>query len=136
MKDFAGKIAVVTGGGSGMGRELVLQLAAEGCNVALCDLSEPEMRETRELAKGNSPDVRVTTHVCDVSDEAACNAMVAATVAEFGGLDVVVCNAGIPGIGSVADTPLEQWERVLRVNATGTFLTCRAALPQLALRGG
>src|SRR5438128_11560353 len=71
MKDFADRIAVVTGGGTGMGRELVRQLVAEGCNVAMCDVSADSMAETRQLcANERSPQgARITAHVADVSDE-------------------------------------------------------------------
>ena len=71
MDNFEGKIAVVTGGASGMGRELVIQLAGAGCNVAMCDLSVEEMAETKELALAGAPGVQITTHRCDVSDEAS-----------------------------------------------------------------
>src|ERR1700761_5703098 len=71
MKDFAGKFAVVTGGGTGMGRELARQLVAEGCNVAICDVSADAMAETRRLCEAeNLPQgLRVTTHIADVSIE-------------------------------------------------------------------
>src|SRR6516164_7256598 len=71
MRDFAGRIAVVTGGGTGMGRELVRQLVAEGCNVALCDLSTDAMAETKRLCEAARlpQGLRITTHVADVSDE-------------------------------------------------------------------
>src|SRR5258708_25308182 len=70
MKELAGRIAVVTGGGSGMGRELVRQLAAEACNVAMCDVSAEGMAETQRLceAAGLPQGLRVTTHIADVSD--------------------------------------------------------------------
>src|SRR6201987_4133481 len=72
MKDCAGRIAIVTGGGSGMGRELVRQLAAEACNVATCDVSAAALAETRRLceAAGLLQGLRVTTHIADVSDAA------------------------------------------------------------------
>src|ERR1700734_1182162 len=71
MKDFAGRTAVVTGGGSGMGREIVRQLVAEGCNVAMCDVSEQGMAETKRLCEsaGLLQGQRITTHRADVSDE-------------------------------------------------------------------
>ena len=69
MKDFKGKLAVVTGGGTGMGRELARQLSAEGCDVAMCDVSEENMRETKRLCEEVGKGLRITTYRCDVSDE-------------------------------------------------------------------
>ena len=69
MDSFAGRLAVVTGGGTGMGRELVIQLAADGCSVATCDVNVDHMEETARRAEKDAPaDVRITTHLADVSD--------------------------------------------------------------------
>ncbi len=104
MESFTGKIAVVTGGASGMGRELVRQLAAEGCDVAMCDLSVEEMEETKRLALADAPDGTViTTHVCDVSDEQSLIAFRDAVVAQHrtDHVNLLFNNAGIGGGGSV-----------------------------------
>ncbi|MEZ4217323.1 MAG: SDR family NAD(P)-dependent oxidoreductase [Myxococcota bacterium] len=137
--DLRGKIAVVTGAARGIGRGIAVAIARAGCDVAVADLLSADAA----LAAGAEETARdVAEHGrrallvdCDVASEAACDALVARALDELGGLHVVVANAGIAGVGDVASTPLAQWERVLRVNATGVFLTCRAALPHLAAQG-
>ena len=69
MENFNGKIAVITGGGTGMGRELTYQLAAEGCHVSICDVIEENMEETFQEASKKYPHVKITKHLCDVSSE-------------------------------------------------------------------
>jgi NAD(P)-dependent dehydrogenase (short-subunit alcohol dehydrogenase family) len=135
MKDFAGKIAVVTGGGSGMGRELVRQLAAEACNVAMCDVSEEGMAETQRLceAAGLPQGLRVTTHIADVSD--------AAQVERFRGevadrhdtdkIHLLFNNAGIGGGGSMIAHSREEWEKTFNVCWGGVYHCTRAYLPML-----
>ena len=134
MQNFEGKIAVVTGGASGMGRELVRQLAADGCHVALCDLSVEEMEETRQLALADAPSgTRVTTHRCDVSDEASWLAFRDAVVAEHATdhVNLLFNNAGIGGGGSVITDPREVWERTFNVCWGGVYLGVRTFLPLL-----
>ncbi len=134
MESFTGKVAVVTGGASGMGRELVRQLAAEGCHVAMCDLSVEEMGETKRLALADAPDgTLVTTHVCDVSDEASQiefrNAVV--TQHQTDHVNLLFNNAGIGGGGSVISDPREVWERTFNVCWGGVYLGVRTFLPLL-----
>ena len=139
MESFAGKFAVVTGGGSGMGRELVRQLALEGCSVAACDVHEAAVAETAALALGSAPDgVKVTSHRCDVADEAQVlrfrdEAVAAHSVGQHrvGHVDLVFSNAGIGGGGSFLNDPREQWERVFAVDFWGVYYCARAFLPLL-----
>jgi NAD(P)-dependent dehydrogenase (short-subunit alcohol dehydrogenase family) len=134
MNSFAGKVAVVTGGGSGMGRELVRQLAAAGCSVATCDLNADSLAETRELALGEAAGAAlVTAHQCDVSDEPAVLRFRDEALAAHraGQVDLVFANAAIGGGGSFINDPREQWERVFAVNFWGVYYTARAFLPLL-----
>jgi len=134
MDSFAGRLAVVTGGGSGMGRELVRQLAAAGCSVAACDVNVVSVAETAELALEVAPDgTAVTAHPCDVSDEAQVlrfrDEVLAAHGAEY--VDLVFANAGIGGGGSFLTEPREVWERVFAVDFWGVYYCARAFLPLL-----
>src|SRR3984885_15267594 len=134
MESFAGKIAVVTGGGSGMGRELVRQLAAEGCSVATCDVHGNAVAETADLASAGAPSgATVTSHTCDVSDEAQVlrfrDEVLAAHAADH--VDLVFSNAGIGGGGSFIADPREQWESVFAVDFWGVYYCARAFLPLL-----
>jgi NAD(P)-dependent dehydrogenase (short-subunit alcohol dehydrogenase family) len=135
MKDFAGRIAVVTGGGSGMGRELVRQLAAEACNVAMCDVSEAGMAETQRLceAAGLPQGLRVTTHLADFSDAAQVQRF-RDEVAERHDTEKVHLlfnNAGIGGGGSMIAHSPEEWERTFNICWGGVYHCTRAFLPML-----
>ena len=135
MKEFAGRIAVVTGGGSGMGRELVRQLAAEACNVAMCDVSEEGMAETRQLceAAGLPQGLRVTAHLADVSDAAQVERF-RDEAAEGHGTDkihLLFNNAGIGGGGSMFAHSREEWEKTFNICWGGVYNCTRAFLPML-----
>jgi hypothetical protein len=135
MRNFDGKMAIVTGGGTGMGRELVRQLAAAGCHVAMCDISPDNMMETERLALSETTDdVRVTSHVCDVADEADMLAFRSQVEArhEVEHVDLVFNNAGIGGGGSfVTDEDRMAWEKTFDVCWSGVYHGCRAFLPLL-----
>ena len=135
MKDFAGRIAVVTGGGTGMGRELVRQLVAEGCNVAMCDVSAAAMAETRRLCEAERlpQGLRITAHVADVSDEAQVQRF-RDEVAEQQDTDkihLLFNNAGIGGGGSMIANSRDEWERTFNVCWGGVYHCTRAFLPML-----
>ena len=135
MKDFAGRIAVVTGGGSGMGRELVRQLAAEACSVAMCDVSAAGMAETQRLceAAGLPQGLRVTTHIADVSDPAEV-ARFRDEVADRHATDkihLLFNNAGIGGGGSMIAHSPEEWEKTFNICWGGVYQCTRAFLPML-----
>jgi NAD(P)-dependent dehydrogenase (short-subunit alcohol dehydrogenase family) len=135
MKDFAGKIAVVTGGGTGMGRELVRQLVAEGCNVAMCDVSAEAMAETKRLCEVEKlpQGLRVTTHIADVSIEDQLKRF-RDEVSEQQKTDkihLLFNNAGIGGGGSLFTNSREQWERTFNICWGGVYLGVRTFLPML-----
>ena len=134
MKSFSGKLAVVTGGGSGMGRELVIALASEGCHVALCDVNEESMAQTRSLARSAATaDVRVTTHVVDISEERQVTAFRAAVAAEHQAkhIDLLFNNAGIGGGGSFVLDDREEWDKTFAVCWGGVYYCTRAFMPML-----
>ena len=134
MKSFADRLAVVTGGGSGMGRELVVQLAAEGCSVATCDVNADSVAETARLAEKEAPTgTRITTHVCDVSDEAQVLAFRDDVVArhETDHVNLVFNNAGIGGGGSFLNAERREWDRTFGVCWSGVYFCSRAFVPLL-----
>jgi len=138
METFAGKLAVVTGGGSGMGRELVRQLAMQGCSVAACDWNAESIAQAGGMARSAArPGVRVTSHACDVSDEAQVLRFRDELLAEHASdhVDLVFSNAGIGGGGSFVNDSREEWERTFTVDWWGTYYCARAFLPLLIASG-
>jgi NAD(P)-dependent dehydrogenase (short-subunit alcohol dehydrogenase family) len=131
---FTGKVAVVTGGGSGMGRELVRQLGAQGCSVATCDLHADAVAETAEMALTRASDgALVTGHVCDVADEPQVlrfrDELLERHATDH--LDLVFSNAGIGGGGSFVRDPREVWERTFAIDWWGVYHCARVFLPLL-----
>ncbi|CNG26500.1 short-chain dehydrogenase/reductase SDR [Mycobacterium tuberculosis] len=134
MESYAGKLAVVTGGGSGMGRELVLRLAARGCSVATCDLDPDRAAATAAAAEAGAPDgTGVSAHACDVSAEAQVLRFRDEVLAAHPGraLALVFNNAGIGGAGSFVRDSRQMWERVFAVDWWGVYHCTRAFLPLL-----
>jgi NAD(P)-dependent dehydrogenase (short-subunit alcohol dehydrogenase family) len=135
MKEFAGKIAVITGGGTGMGRELARQLVAEGCNVAMCDVSADAMAETKRLCEVEKlpQGLRITTHIADVSNEDQLLRF-RDEIAEQQSTDrihLLFNNAGIGGGGSLFTNSREQWERTFNICWGGVYFGVRTFLPML-----
>ncbi|MDX1736048.1 MAG: glucose 1-dehydrogenase [Halioglobus sp.] len=126
-----GKVAIVTGAASGMGRADALLLAAEGAKVVVTDLNETDGRAVAESIGDNALFLSL-----NVTDEENWKSVIAQTVATFGGLDILVNNAGMLALGSVVDTDLETWRRVNAVNSDGVFLGCKHAIPAMAESGG
>jgi meso-butanediol dehydrogenase/(S,S)-butanediol dehydrogenase/diacetyl reductase len=131
---FEGKVALVSGGASGIGRATAQRLAAEGASVVATDVSAEGLEETAASVRDGGGEI--TTIVGDVSDPASVEQMIAATVAEHGGFDVLCNIAGILRFNNLEDTTLDEWNQVMSVNLTGTFLMCKAAMPHLLERGG
>jgi NAD(P)-dependent dehydrogenase (short-subunit alcohol dehydrogenase family) len=134
MKDFRDKLAVITGGGTGMGRELARQLAVEGCDLALCDVSDENMAQTRALCEEAGPaGLRVSTTLCDVSDEPAVLAFRDAVVREHetDHIHLLFNNAGIGGAGSFILDERDKWEQTFAVCWGGVYLCTRAFMPLL-----
>ncbi len=133
MENFNNKIAVVTGGGTGMGRELVRQLAKEGCHVAMCDVIEDNMLETYEIVSKASPNVTITKHVCDVSNEEQVNRFRDEVLSEHKTetINLLFNNAGIGGGGSFVESSREEWERCFAVCWYGVYYCSRAFMPAM-----
>jgi NAD(P)-dependent dehydrogenase (short-subunit alcohol dehydrogenase family) len=133
-KRLTGKVALVTGAGSGIGRGCALRLAAEGASVVLADLesrggesSADQIAHTGGVAHFHATDVRI---------EDDCQRVVAAAVRQFGGLDVLVNNAGIYPRSTLEQTTEEFWDRMLSINLKGPFFLCKHAVPLMRERGG
>lgn len=128
---FKGRVAVVTGGGTGMGRELVRQLTADGCDVATCDVIEENLVDTAALCSSAGHPGHVLTHVADVSEEIDVLAFRDAVAAWRPHVNLLFNNAGIGGGGSIIEDDREQWEKTFAVCWYGVYYNTRAFLPLL-----
>ncbi len=135
---FTGKLAVVTGGGSGIGRELARQLAAQGCSVAACDLNADTIAVTAATARAAAPPgVQVTSHACDVSDETQVQRFRDELLEQHASdhVNLVFSNAGISGGGSFVKDSRQEWERTFAINWWGVYYCARTFLPLLIASG-
>ena len=135
MKKLTGQVAIVTGGGRGIGKAIALALAKAGCSVAVVARSEDQLAETvRQITQLGSRAISVTA---DVSDPGAVERMVREVESSLGPVDLLVNNAGLAGpIGPTWETDPDDWWRCLEVNLRGPMLCARAVLPGMIARGG
>jgi 3-oxoacyl-[acyl-carrier protein] reductase len=135
MAPFTGKVAMVTGGSRGIGLEVARALLDRGAQVAITATSDRNLRAAAaDLQRPGADDVLALR--ADVRRYPEVERALSATVERFGGIDVLVNNAGIGIFRRVADMSLEEWQQVLDTNLTGVFHCCRAVLPHLRARGG
>ncbi|MEO9190319.1 MAG: SDR family NAD(P)-dependent oxidoreductase, partial [Acetobacteraceae bacterium] len=128
---LAGKVALITGGAAGMGAATARRFGQEGAKVVVADVLEDEGRQV-----ANSIGAAAVFHRLDVTDEAAWKAAIEATTQRFGGLDILVNDAGISGSAYADVLDTEAWHKVMGVNATGVFLGMKFAIPAMRARGG
>lgn len=126
-----GKVALITGAGSGIGRATAIRFAEEGAQVAAADLKAETAQETADLIGPAAIGLGI-----DVTDRASIARVVEETAGRFGGLDVLVCNAGVTIVGSVMDLTEDEWDRELDTNLKSVFLCAKEAWDHLAARGG
>src|SRR5262245_4972460 len=135
MESLNGKVALVTGGSRGIGFAIARALVADGATVSITGKSEAHLSAARPAIEGAGPG-RVETLCADVRRYEEVQRAVEGTVARFGGLDVLVNNAGVGIFADVADMSPAQWTEVIETNLTGVFHMCHAAIPHLRRRGG
>jgi NADP-dependent 3-hydroxy acid dehydrogenase YdfG len=123
-----GTVALVTGASSGIGEATALRLAAEGAAVAVAARRRDRLEQLAERMEGPAQALVVEA---DITDEAAARAMVQDTVTAFGRLDILINNAGVMLLGPIVDAPIEEWQRMVRINLLGLLYATHAALPHL-----
>jgi NAD(P)-dependent dehydrogenase (short-subunit alcohol dehydrogenase family) len=134
MKEFKNRIGVITGAGTGMGRQLAIKLAALGCHVAICDVLMDNLAETEKAARKTAiENTLVTTHECDVSDESQVLAFCQAVKDQHSTdrINLLFNNAGVGGAGSFVMDPRDEWDRVFGIDWFGVYYCTRAFMPML-----
>src|SRR5262249_52399040 len=124
-----GKVALITGSGSGQGRAAALVMARHGARVVVVDINEAGARETVQLLE--EQDSEGTAVIADVSKRASCDEMVSAAIERFGRIDVLYNNAAVQMSGRVVDCTDEEWDLTIATNLSAIFYACRAALPHM-----
>jgi len=123
------KVAVITGGGAGIGKACAQRFAKEGYRVAIGDLSEEDGEQTLALLKESGAEALFRK--CNVASEADCHALAKSALDKWGRIDVLVANAGARVFGSILDATKEDWELILGVNLKGAAYSCKAVLPAM-----
>jgi len=136
MKTFTGKVALVTGGSRGIGFAIARALLERGAKVAITATSDATLQAGAAALKAVSEAAAVLPIRADVRRHDQVEQAIDTAVRHFGGLDVLVNNAGVGVFRSVADMSVEEWHRVIETNVNGVFYSCHAALPHLRARGG
>ncbi|MFY9909306.1 MAG: SDR family oxidoreductase [Candidatus Sulfotelmatobacter sp.] len=133
--DLTGQVAIVSGGSMGLGRQMAEGLAEMGTNLVLCARKKARCEQTAEELRAQG--VQALALECDVRDPDAIRGVVNTTLDKFGRIDILINSAGVSWAAPVEDMTLEQWDKVLSTNLTGTFLFCQAAgKAMLAQRSG
>lgn len=131
--DLTGKVAIVSGGSMGLGRQMAEGLAEMGANLVLCARKKERCEQAAQALRTKG--VQILALECDVKDKTAIQRVVDETLAKFGRLDILINNAGVSWGAPVEDMTLEQWDKVLSTNLTGTFLFCQAAGKAMVSQG-
>lgn len=134
IKHFDDKVAVITGGGSGIGQALACQLAARGCNLALVDVNRKGMQATKKKIAGAGG--KLTMHVADVSNEASMSALADEVIAAHERVNMLFNNAGITYAKTFEGHSLQDWERIIGINLWGVIYGCHFFLPHLREQAG
>jgi|SRR5208283_1214976 len=131
MKDLKNKVAGITGAASGIGRALALNLADEGCHVAISDLNEAGLKETADMVRLRSKNVRVTTHIVNTADREQVKRYANEVVKTHGAVHIIINNAGVAIVETLDDVTYEDFEWLMGINLWGVIYGCKEFLPYL-----